>query len=135
MGQERVDEAVLAAGWAIVEPGRNRELAELAVQNTGLGNVSDKITKNHNKTLGLLRDLQGEQSVGVVKEYPELGLIKITRPVGGIVRLNRTCLRKSRHSRILTSIKTTPLGKSGFAVLLKIVSTVDVAFLIKVVVN
>jgi hypothetical protein len=32
--QERVDAAVVAAGWAIVEPGRNRELAELAVAAT-----------------------------------------------------------------------------------------------------
>ena len=53
----------------------------------------------------------------------------------GIVRLNRTRLRKSRHTRILTSIKPTPLGKSGFAVLLKIVSSTDVTFMIKVVVN
>ena len=59
----------------------------------------------------------------------------IKRPKLGVVRLNRTRHRKSRHSRILTSIKTTPLGKSGFAVLFKIVSTVEVTFLIKVVVN
>ena len=55
--QERVDEAVAAAGWAIVEPARNRALAELAVRDTGLGNVDDKIAKNRRKTIGLLRDL------------------------------------------------------------------------------
>jgi sulfoacetaldehyde dehydrogenase len=44
--QERVDEAVTAAAWAIVEPGRNRALAEIAVRDTGLGNVADKIAKN-----------------------------------------------------------------------------------------
>ncbi|RZL88548.1 MAG: sulfoacetaldehyde dehydrogenase, partial [Variovorax sp.] len=27
--QEQVDTAVVAAGWAIIEPARNRELAEL----------------------------------------------------------------------------------------------------------
>ena len=32
-------------------------LAELAVETTGLGNVPDKITKNHRKTLGLMRDI------------------------------------------------------------------------------
>ena len=57
--QARVDEVVAAAGWAILEPGRNRALAELAVADTGIGNVADKIRKNHRKTLGLLRDLQG----------------------------------------------------------------------------
>src|SRR6188472_2346667 len=41
--QEQADEAAVAAGWAIVEPARNRALAELAVRDTGLGNVADKI--------------------------------------------------------------------------------------------
>ena len=80
--QARVDELVTAAGWAIIEPGRNRELAELAVADTGVGDVADKLRKNHRKTLGLLRDLQGAKSVGVIAERPELGLIEIARPVG-----------------------------------------------------
>ena len=62
--QEQVDMAVAAAGWAIIEPQRNRTLAELAVADTGVGNVEDKVRKNHRKTLGLLRDLQGVRSVG-----------------------------------------------------------------------
>jgi sulfoacetaldehyde dehydrogenase len=80
--QSRVDELVLAAGWAIMEPGRNRELAELAVRDTGLGVAADKMTKNHRKTLGLLRDLQGAKSVGVIAQHPDLGVIEIARPVG-----------------------------------------------------
>lgn len=80
--QGRVDELVAAAGWAILEPGRNRELAELAVADTGIGNVADKVRKNHRKTLGLLRDLQGAKSVGVIAEDPAKGLIEIARPVG-----------------------------------------------------
>ena len=60
--QARVDELVAAAGWAIIEPARNRELAELAVADTGIGNVEDKVRKNHRKTLGLLRDLHGARS-------------------------------------------------------------------------
>jgi sulfoacetaldehyde dehydrogenase len=82
--QERVDEMVTAAGWAIMEPARNRALAELAVRDTGLGSVDDKITKNHRKTLGLLRDLQGARSVGVIAGYPDKGLIEIARPIGVI---------------------------------------------------
>ena len=80
--QARVDELVAAAGWAIMEPGRNRELAEMAVADSGIGNVADKIAKNHRKTLGLLRDLKGAKSVGVIRELPELGLVEIARPVG-----------------------------------------------------
>jgi sulfoacetaldehyde dehydrogenase len=82
--QSQVDEMVLAAGWAIMEPGRNRLLAELAVRDTGLGTADDKITKNHRKTLGLLRDLQGARSVGIVAEYPDKGIVEIARPVGVI---------------------------------------------------
>lgn len=80
--QARVDELVAAAGWAIIEPGRNRELAELAVADTSIGNVEDKVRKNHRKTLGLLRDLAGAKSVGVIAEDKALGLIEIARSVG-----------------------------------------------------
>ncbi len=80
--QAEVDTVVTAAGWAIMEPGRNRELAELAVAATGIGNVDDKIAKNHRKTLGLLRDLKGAKSVGVIAEDAARGLVEIARPVG-----------------------------------------------------
>jgi sulfoacetaldehyde dehydrogenase len=80
--QEQVDEVVMALGWSIINPSNNVELARMAVADTGLGNVEDKITKNHRKTLGLLRDLKGAKSVGIIAEDPELGLIEIARPVG-----------------------------------------------------
>lgn len=80
--QNRYDRAATAAGWAIMEPSRNRMLAEMAVETTGLGNVADKIVKNHRKTLGLLRDIAGVQTFGVVKEDPELRMTEIARPVG-----------------------------------------------------
>ncbi len=80
--QARIDELVAAAGWAIIEPARNRELAELAVAATGIGNVDDKVRKNHRKTLGLLRDLQSAKSVGVIDVDEARGLVEIARPVG-----------------------------------------------------
>ena len=80
--QEALDEVVAAVGWAIMEPRRNRTLAEIAVRDTGLGKVEDKIDKNHRKTLGLLRDLSGAISTGVVAEYPDRGIVEIAKPVG-----------------------------------------------------
>ena len=80
--QAQLDEVVTAAGWAIINPEHNRVLAELAVKDTGLGNAPDKIVKNHRKTLGLLRDLQGAKSTGVIAEYPDRGVTEIARPVG-----------------------------------------------------
>ena len=80
--QEQVDEVVTALGWSIINPDHNAELANMSVADTGLGNVEDKITKNHRKTLGLLRDLEGVKTVGVVSEDTTKGIIEIARPVG-----------------------------------------------------
>ena len=48
--QERADEAVRALAWSLYKPEHARELAEMAVEDTGLGNVADKIIKNQRKT-------------------------------------------------------------------------------------
>ena len=85
--QSQADDLAVACGWAIMEPEHNRKLAERAVRDTGLGNVADKITKNHRKTLGLLRDLQRARTVGVVSENPELGLVEFARPVGVVAAI------------------------------------------------
>jgi sulfoacetaldehyde dehydrogenase len=80
--QEKIDEAVTALAWSIYEPGRAKELAEHAVQDTGLGNVPSKITKNTRKIFGTLRDLSRAKSTGIIEEIPELGLVKYAKPVG-----------------------------------------------------
>lgn len=80
--QSQVDEVVTAVAWTLLDPDNNQRLAEQAVADTGLGRVDDKITKNHRKTLGLLRDLKRACTVGVVAEYPDKGLVEIARPVG-----------------------------------------------------
>src|ERR687897_55243 len=80
--QAELDEAAIAVGWAIMNPDHNRELAELAVRDTGLGVVADKIVKNHRKTLGLLRDLKRARSTGVIAEYPDRGITELARPAG-----------------------------------------------------
>ncbi len=82
--QKCYDQAALAVGWAIMEPVRNRHLAELAVETTGLGNVSDKITKNHRKTLGLLRDISSVSTYGVISNNLDTGISEIARPIGVI---------------------------------------------------
>ena len=80
--QARYDRAAQAAAWAIMEPERNRILAELAVDTTGLGNVPDKILKNHRKTLGLMRDIKDVTTFGVIRDDAETGLTEIARPMG-----------------------------------------------------
>jgi sulfoacetaldehyde dehydrogenase len=45
--QTAVDELVTAVAWALVNPENNKMLSELAVAETGLGNVADRITEKH----------------------------------------------------------------------------------------
>jgi len=80
--QARVDEAVTAIAWAIYKPEHAAELAELAVADTGLGNVADKNTKNTRKTFGALRDLMRARTVGIIEEELARGLVKYAKPVG-----------------------------------------------------
>lgn len=82
--QDRYDRAAQAAAWAIMEPARNRHLAELSVETTGLGNVPDKITKNHRKTLGLMRDIATAKTYGMISDDPATGITEIARPMGVI---------------------------------------------------
>lgn len=82
--QARYDRAAQAVAWAIMEPDRNRLLAELAVTTTGLGNVADKITKNHRKTLGLMRDIHGVPTFGILSDDHATGIVEIARPIGVI---------------------------------------------------
>ena len=80
--QVRVDEAVTALAWAVYEPKRAKELAELAVEDTGMGNVDSKIIKNTRKTFGTLRDLMRAKTVGVIERDEARGMVKYAKPVG-----------------------------------------------------
>ena len=126
--QAQTDELVAAAGWAIMEPGRNRRLAELAVADTGLGNVADKITKNHRKTLGLLRDLKGAGSVGIISANTATGITEIARPAGVVAAITpSTNPGATPANKIINALKgrnaiivaPSPKGYSTCALLLK----------------
>ena len=80
--QGRTDEAVRAIAWSLYKPEHARELAELAVVDTGLGNVADKIIKKQRKTFGTLRDLLRVKSVGEIERDDKRGLVKFAKPIG-----------------------------------------------------
>ncbi len=82
VNQARADEAVTAVAWSLYKPEHARDLARMAVMDTGLGNVADKIIKNQRKTFGTLRDLMRAKTVGVIEDIPSLGLVKYAKPVG-----------------------------------------------------
>lgn len=85
--QSLFDSACQAVAWVLMEPGRNRQLAEMAVSETGLGNASDKVRKNHNKTLGLMRDIKGVKSFGHVSDDVAQGLSTYLRPIGVVAAI------------------------------------------------
>ena len=80
--QEKVDEMAAAVGWETYK--RAEEIARLAVEESGMGIFEHKLLKHQKKTLGVLRDLQGVKTTGVIEDNPEKGLIKIAKPVGVI---------------------------------------------------
>lgn len=82
--QAQADAAVRAIAWSLYKPEHAREVAELAVADTGLGNVADKIIKKQRKTFGTLRDLLRGKSVGVIEHDVARGLVKYAKPMGVI---------------------------------------------------
>ena len=83
--QEQVDELLRAIGWHVYT--HREELARLAVEEGGFGNVPDKAAKFENRVLGTLNDMAGVRTCGVVEEDPVRGLVKIAKPVGVIAAL------------------------------------------------
>ncbi|MEL7591136.1 MAG: aldehyde dehydrogenase family protein [Anaerolineaceae bacterium] len=82
--QEQVDEMILSVGWESYKRDTAETVARMAVDETGLGVYEDKVLKHQKKTLGVLRDLQGVKTVGVIERIPEKGIVKIAKPVGVI---------------------------------------------------
>jgi sulfoacetaldehyde dehydrogenase len=82
--QARTDEAVRALAWSLYKPEHAKELAALAVEDTGLGNVPDKIVKKQRKTFGTLRDLLRAKSVGEIERDDKRGIVKFAKPMGVI---------------------------------------------------
>ena len=80
--QEAIDRVCVAIGWEVYHDENIQKLANLAVSETGMGNVSDKIQKHKNKVLGVLKDIKGAKSVGLIEEDHEKKIRKYAKPVG-----------------------------------------------------
>jgi sulfoacetaldehyde dehydrogenase len=103
--QARVDEAVTALAWSLYNPAHAKELAELAVKDTQLGNVPDKITKKQRKTFGTLRDLLRVKSVGIIEDDRKRGIVKYAKPVGLVAAITPS-----------TNPGATPVNKAMMAI-------------------
>jgi len=80
MSQEEVDNAVKIVGKVVYD---NAEyLAEIAVEETGMGNVPDKIAKNKQKSRIVWNSLKGKKSRGILDTDEATGITRVAKPIG-----------------------------------------------------
>ena len=80
--QEQVDEIFRAAAMAA---NHNRiKLAKMAVQETGMGIVEDKVIKNHFAAEYIYNQYKDLKTCGVIEEDKTYGVTKIAEPIGVI---------------------------------------------------
>jgi acetaldehyde dehydrogenase (acetylating) len=78
--QEQVDAVVEACAEAATAAGE--QLARIAVEETGYGNVPDKIIKNRLASVEVPRAIRGMKTVGIIREDREKKILEIGEPVG-----------------------------------------------------
>ena len=78
--QERVDEIFKAAAFAA--NSARLELAEMAVQETGMGVFEDKVLKNHYAAEYIYNRYKDEKTCGVVERDEANGYTRIAEPMG-----------------------------------------------------
>ena len=85
MSQQQVDLAVKTIGKVVYE---NAEfLAEIAVEETGMGNVPDKIAKNKQKAGIVWNNLRGKKSRGILETDEETGITTVAKPMGVVAAI------------------------------------------------
>ena len=78
--QEKVDAIVKGIGKYVYD---NAEmLAKMAVEETGIGRVEDKILKNKGKARIIWNNLKDKKSRGVIGEDPDGNLVYVAKPMG-----------------------------------------------------
>lgn len=103
--QEKVDQIFLAA--AVAANQARIPLAKLAVEETGMGVVEDKVIKNHFAAEYIYNEYKNTQTVGIVEEDSSYGVKKILEPLGVIAAIIPTTNPTSTAIfKILISLKT-----------------------------
>ena len=83
--QEQTDAVVEACADAATQAGE--ALARLAVEETGYGNVPDKIIKNRFASVDVLRAIRGMKTAGILLDDHERGIIEIGEPLGVVAAI------------------------------------------------
>lgn len=83
--QQDVDKAVMAIAKAVYDNAK--PLAELAVEETGMGNIPDKVAKNQNKARIIWNGLKNKKSRGIIDREEETGITQVAKPVGVVAAI------------------------------------------------
>ncbi len=80
--QEQVDEIFRQA--AMAANNSRIQLAKMAVDETGMGLVEDKVIKNHFASEYIYNQYKNEKTCGVIETDEAFGIVKIAEPIGVI---------------------------------------------------
>lgn len=86
--QEQVDKIVQAVAKSVYYNAE--ELAELAINETGMGVYEDKVAKNKSKASIIWNDLKDKKSVGIIERNEKTGITKVAKPVGVVAAITPT---------------------------------------------
>ena len=103
--QEQVDQIFKCAAIAA---NQNRiNLAKLAVEETGMGIVEDKVIKNHYASEYIYNAYRNTQTCGVIEEDKTYGIKKVAEPIGVVAAVIPTTNPTSTAIfKILLALKT-----------------------------
>ena len=79
---DRIVKAMVLAGMEHAQP-----LAQMAIEETRLGVLEDKVIKNMVATEFVYNYVKDKRTVGIIREYPERRLVEIAEPIGVIFSL------------------------------------------------
>ena len=102
MSQEQVDRAVQIIGKVVYDNAQY--FAEIAVEETGMGNVEDKYAKNRQKAGIVWNNLNGKKSRGILETDETTGITTVAKPMGVVAAIT-PC----------TNPIVTPMSNSMFA--------------------
>ena len=100
--QATVDRLCQAVGWAAANPETAERLANMSVDESGMGS---REPRRRAKVLGILRDALRQKSIGIIEEIPEKAIVKYAKPAGVICSLIP-----------VTSPYITPIGIAIYAI-------------------
>ncbi len=103
--QEQVDKIFLAAATAANQ--QRIPLAKMAVEETGMGVVEDKVIKNHYAAEYIYNAYKNTKTCGVIEEDASFGIKKVAEPIGVIAAVIPTTNPTSTAIfKTLISLKT-----------------------------